>query len=63
MLDLWNCPISQVVNVVKGTYCMLPKQAGAARPAALPKEDTAEVFATYARDADLNKARTAPRWR
>ena len=56
MLDLWNCPISQVVNVVKGTYCMLPKQAGAARPAALPKEDTAEVFATYARDADLNKA-------
>jgi acetamidase/formamidase len=55
LLDLWNCPISQVVNVVKGTYCMLPKQAGAARPA-LPKDDNAEVFATYAKDADLNKA-------
>jgi acetamidase/formamidase len=56
MLDLWNCPISQVVNVVKGTYCMLPKQAGAAKPTALPREDNAEVFATYAKDPDLNKA-------
>ena len=56
MLDGWNCPISEVVNVVKGTYCMLPKQAGAPRPGALPKEDNAEVFATYAKDADLNKA-------
>ncbi len=56
MLDLWNCPIAQVVNVAKGTYCMIPKQAGAARPAALPREDNAEVFATYAKDPDLNKA-------
>jgi acetamidase/formamidase len=56
MLDLWNCPIAQVVNVVKGTYCMLPKQASAPRPGVLPKEDNAEVFATYAKDADLNKA-------
>src|SRR5215207_6165987 len=56
MLDLWNCPIAQVVNVSKGTYCMIPKQAGAAKPAALPKDEDAEVFATYAKDADLNKA-------
>jgi acetamidase/formamidase len=56
MLDLWNCPISQVVNIVKGTYCMIPKKADAARPAALPREDTAEVFATHSKDADLNKA-------
>jgi len=56
MLDLWNCPIAQVVNVSKGTYCMIPKQAGTAKPAALPKEENAEVFATYAKDADLNKA-------
>jgi acetamidase/formamidase len=55
MFDLWNCPIAQVVNVSKGTYCMIPKQAGR-KPAALPKEDTAEVFATYAKDPDLNKA-------
>ena len=25
MLDNWDCPISEVVNVVKGTYCMIPK--------------------------------------
>ena len=56
MFDGWNCPISEVVNIVKGTYCMLPKQASAPRPAALPKEDTAEAHATYARDPDLNKA-------
>ena len=56
MLDGWNCPIAQVVNVVKGTYCMIPKQAGGSRPSALPKEDNAEAFATYAKDADLNKA-------
>ena len=30
MLDSWNCPIAQVVNVVKGTYCMIPKKADAA---------------------------------
>ena len=57
--DGWNCPISEVVNIVKGTYCMVPKQAGAPRPAPLPKEDTAEAFATYARDPDLNKAMDA----
>jgi acetamidase/formamidase len=56
MLDAWNCPIAQVVNVVKGTYCMIPKQAGASRPGALLKEDNAEAFATYAKDPDLNKA-------
>lgn len=56
MLDSWNCPISEVVNIVKGTYCMIPKAADAPRPSALPKEDNAEVFATYAKDPDLNKA-------
>ena len=59
MLDGWDCPISEVVNVVKGTYCMTPKRADAPRPAALPREDTAEAFATYARDPDLNKAMDA----
>jgi acetamidase/formamidase len=56
MLAGWNCPISEVVNVVKGTYCMLPKNKDAKAPAALPKADTAKEFATYAKDPDLNKA-------
>lgn len=59
MLDGWNCPVSEVVNIVKGTYCMIPKQAGAPRPAALPREDTAEAFATYASDPSLGKAMDA----
>lgn len=56
MLDGWNCPVAEVVNIVKGTYCMLPKQAGAPRPSPLPTEDTPEMFATHAKDPDLNKA-------
>jgi acetamidase/formamidase len=59
MLEGWNCPISEVVNVVKGTYCMIPKRADAPRPAPLPREDTAEAFATHASDPDLNKAMDA----
>ena len=56
MLDGWNCPISEVVNIVKGTYCMIPKAANAPRPATLPTQDNAEFFVTVARDTDLNKA-------
>lgn len=56
MLETWNCPISEVVNVVKGTYCMVPKQARSPRPAALPKQDNAKFFVTYAKDTDLEKA-------
>ena len=55
MLAMWNCPISEVVNIVKGTYCMLPKAAGA-RPPALPAAENDRVFVTLGRDADLNKA-------
>lgn len=56
MLETWNCPISEVVNGVKGTYCMLPKLANAPKPAALPKADNAEFLVTYAKHADLEKA-------
>jgi acetamidase/formamidase len=55
MLDNWDCPISEVVNVVKGTYCMIPKEAGR-RANALQAEDNAQAFATVGRDQDLNKA-------
>ncbi len=59
MLDGWNCPISEVVNVVKGTYCMIPKRADAPRPAPLPREDTAEAFVTHASSPNLNEAMDA----
>jgi acetamidase/formamidase len=54
MLAGWNCPISEVVNVVKGSYCMLPKNGKAAAP--LPEAETAEAFVTSGKAADLNKA-------
>jgi len=56
MLETWDCPISQVVNGVKGTYCMVPKQAQIRKSAALPKQDDAKFHVTYAKDADLEKA-------
>ncbi|MEJ8840657.1 acetamidase/formamidase family protein [Ramlibacter sp. AN1133] len=55
MLSTWDCRVSQVVNVLKGTYCMVPKARGAT-PAALPKRDDAQHLVTHARNADLNKA-------
>lgn len=56
LLETWNCPISEVVNGVKGMYCMLPKQADQHKPFFLPKEDTAQQYATYAKDVDIEKA-------
>lgn len=56
MYDHWNCPISEVVNAVKGTYCMVPKQANARKPSPLPKADNAQYLVSYAKDADLEKA-------
>lgn len=55
MLDTWNCPISEVVNGVKGVYCMVPKQTSV-KAFALPKADSAKLFVTYAKDADVEKA-------
>lgn len=56
MLDSWNCPISEIVNIVKGTYCMIPKATDAPPPAPLPTLDTNESFVTVGRDARLGKA-------
>lgn len=55
MYSTWNCPISEVVNGVKGVYCMLPKDKNTARPV-LPTTDNAESFVTYAKDPDLLQA-------
>jgi acetamidase/formamidase len=55
MLETWNCPIAEVVNGVQGVYCMVPKNTKKPRQALL-KEDNAQFFATYGKDADLEKA-------
>jgi len=55
MLAVWDCRVAEVVNVLKGVYCMVPKGKGAVSPP-LPKQDDAEHLVTYVHDADLNKA-------
>lgn len=56
MYEVWNCPIAEMVNIVKGTYCMIPKNMKAAKPAPLPKQDNGKFIVTYGKDADIDKA-------
>ncbi len=63
MAQTWDCRISEVVNVVKGTYCMNPKDAKAAAPAGLPLADDATYHVTYAASPDLNAAMDAASYR
>jgi acetamidase/formamidase len=55
MMQGWDCRISEVVDIVKGTFCFNPKDAKA-RPAALPGKETAADYVTVSSNADLNKA-------
>ena len=55
MLATWDCRISEVVNILKGTYCMVPK-ATKASAVPLPIKDDADYLVTTATDKDLNKA-------
>lgn len=55
MLAQWDCRVSEIVNVLKGTYCMVPKSTSASA-AALPTQDGPDAMVTYARNVDLNKA-------
>lgn len=55
MVANWDCRVSEVVNIVKGTYCMTAKTPGKA-PAKLPTAETQSAFVTVATDTDLNKA-------
>ena len=50
MMNHWDCPISEVVNEVLGTYCMIPKNVRAGRAADIPKEDNAKFWVSYASD-------------
>jgi acetamidase/formamidase len=56
MLQGWDCRISEVVDIVKGTFCFNPKDAKAKAPAPLPIKETATDYVTVSRNADLNKA-------
>ena len=56
MMQGWDCRISEVVDIVKGTFCFNPKDARARPPAALPSNETATDYVTVGRNADLNKA-------
>lgn len=55
MYKIWNCPISEVVNGVKGAYCIIPKNLNAvATP--LPSNDNAKMFVTVGSDPDALQA-------
>jgi acetamidase/formamidase len=56
MVARWDCRISEVVDVVNGTYCMNPKSSKAPAPMVLPKADNAKYLVTHTKDADLGKA-------
>jgi len=58
LLSTWDCRISEVVNVVKGTYCMVPKARGGTKPV-LPTHDDALQIVTHATSEDLNQAMDA----
>lgn len=51
----WNCPIAEVVNGVKGIYCMVPKDMHTPSPL-LPQNDDEKQFVTYGKDNDIEKA-------
>ena len=55
MLATWDCRVSEVVNVLKGAYCMVPKGKDVRAPV-LPKRDDAKHLVTHASGPDLNKA-------
>jgi acetamidase/formamidase len=59
MMQRWDCRISEVVDIVKGTFCFNPKDARARPPAALPSKETATDYVTVGSNADLNKAMDA----
>jgi len=56
MMQNWDCRVSEVVNVVKGTYCFNAKDTAAKAPAALPSGETARDYVTVGKSDDLNKA-------
>jgi acetamidase/formamidase len=63
MLKYWDCPISEVVDEVMGTYCMTPKNRLAPRAKDIPKQDTARYWVSYAwSQTDLYYAMKTAAW-
>ena len=56
MFDTWNCPITEVTDIVLGAHCIIPKSAKALRSPALPTSDTADYWVTTGSDPDIYKA-------
>jgi acetamidase/formamidase len=59
MMQGWDCRISEVVDIVKGTFCFNAKDGRARPPAPLPSKETATDYVTVSSNADLNKAMDA----
>lgn len=58
----WNCPISEVVDEVNGTYCIVPKNLDTPKPLPLPKADNTKFYVTYAKNADAMQAMKDASW-
>jgi acetamidase/formamidase len=50
-----DCRVAEVVNQLKGVYCMLPKHPGK-KPASRPVQDTHRHFVTHGSHEDLQEA-------
>ncbi|MCX6423735.1 MAG: acetamidase/formamidase family protein [Actinobacteria bacterium] len=46
------CPISEVVDIVLGTYCVIPKDRNAPAANPLPRKDNSDFWVTHASNAD-----------
>ena len=54
-----DCRVSQVVNIKKGIHCMSPKNVKTTGIEQRPLVDTAKLYVSVGKDADLNKAMDA----
>lgn len=52
LMAVWNCPISEVVDEVLGTYCLIPKNPRAPKAADIPIKDTRTHWVSHASDPD-----------
>lgn len=55
MFETWNCPIAEVVNGVKGVYCIIAKDQNVKNMGMLTTDDK-KHFVTHAKDPDVEKA-------
>lgn len=56
MPTISDCRVSQVVNIKKGIHCLTPKDTNASGIPERPTAETATLYVTHSRNADVNKA-------